>query len=101
MAPLDERRLNTAEVASILGTDPLSLDASPRDVKMTTPTLLSNSGWDTGHDPNGSCPVCAHSWGAHHMYVEFENPMGGRLQCPEPDCDCTSTWGQSTWGQEG
>lgn len=83
--------MSTDDVARLIGTTPESMKGLHKDVELTTPTLLASKGFSTGYDPEGPCPDCPHRWGGHHMYRDFKN--SGRLRCPEPDCDCESTWG--------
>jgi hypothetical protein len=38
------------------------------------------------------CASCGHSEGAHLFNAATEYPSEGWVTCPEPDCDCYSTW---------
>lgn len=38
------------------------------------------------------CASCGHSEGAHLFNAATEYPSEGWVTCPEPGCECYSTW---------
>lgn len=51
------------------------------------------SGMDKPHQPGELCAHCNHALDPHTMMLVIIEPVpAGILTCPEPGCDCFSTW---------
>jgi hypothetical protein len=49
----------------------------------------------------GPCPDCEHHWGQHDLVATTGDPYeGGIILCPEPGCECYSTWSMDGKGKE-